>query len=96
VPTYVVECYLPVATRDCLLALSAQAAEGAARMTARGRAVRYLGSTLIPADEMGFCLFDASSESDVAEASRAAGVSFYRISEALHAPAGEGPDGKED
>ncbi len=76
---YLVERYLPGAT-DAAAAAAAQRLEAATeQMTAEGIAVRYLGSTFIPADETCFCEFEAPSREPVEWANERANVPFARI-----------------
>ncbi|PWU20189.1 MAG: DUF4242 domain-containing protein [Candidatus Rokuibacteriota bacterium] len=74
---YVVERYLPGLTRSDLL-------HGLSRVDrdseqSDGQSVRYLGSTIVLADEACFCQFEGPSEEAVAEANRKAGLPFDRI-----------------
>jgi hypothetical protein len=48
-------------------------------MRRKGRQIRYLGSTLVSADETVFCLFEAEAPLDVAELNEQAGIPFDRI-----------------
>jgi hypothetical protein len=75
---YVVERYLPGLTRSNLLGTLADLERATADLS-EGPAVRYLGSTIVIGDEACFCQFEATSEGDVAEANRRAGLSFDRI-----------------
>jgi hypothetical protein len=54
-------------------------------MRREGIELRYLGSTLIPEDQMCFCLFEGPSTEAVVEANKRAGLAFERILEALSA-----------
>jgi hypothetical protein len=70
---YVVERYLPGLSRSDLL-------RGLTRLEHSAETeVRYLGSTIVLADEACFCEFEGPSEAAVAEANRRAGLSFDRI-----------------
>jgi hypothetical protein len=72
---YVVERYLPGLLRSDLL-------RGLSRIEATNE-VRYLGSTIVLADEACYCRFDGPSEAAVAEINRRAGLSFDRIVPAI-------------
>jgi hypothetical protein len=48
-------------------------------MSSQGKPVRYLRSTFVPSEERSFCLFDASSEQDVKEATERAGIPLIRM-----------------
>ena len=52
-------------------------------MGSEGRAVRYLRSTIVPADEALLCVFEADSEELVREVYARAGVPFERLSAAI-------------
>ena len=72
---YVVERYLPGLSHSDLL-------RGLSRLEQlRGDAgrVRYLGSTIVLADDACYCQFEGPTEAAIAEANRQAGLSFDRI-----------------
>ncbi|HZS25267.1 MAG TPA: hypothetical protein VFA30_09810 [Gaiellaceae bacterium] len=75
---YLAECYWP----DVSEALLAEAAERVERAAARlrddGADVGHLGTVLMAADEIVFCLF-RGREQDVRELSLAAGLPFERV-----------------
>ena len=75
---YVVERFIPGARE---VQLAAVAAVGAA--FAVPGLVRYLGSTLIPDDQVCFCLFEAASAESVRQANVRSGLSFERVLEAI-------------
>jgi hypothetical protein len=82
---FVVERYLPGLSRSDLL-------RGLSRLEQlRGdRAVRYLGSTIVLADEACYCRFEGPTEAAIAEANRQAGLSYDRIVSAVDVhPRGE-------
>lgn len=89
---FLVEHYRPGLSSDRLAAAVAEVRAAAAGLAAAGRAVRYLRSTIVPADEAYLSLFEAASEADVRVAYARAGVPFERISAAISAE----PDPKED
>jgi hypothetical protein len=76
---YVVERYLPGLDQHELRSSLGRLREATAELRAEGTAVRYLGSTIVPADEACFRQFEGPSEEAVAEANRRAGVRFDRI-----------------
>ena len=52
--------------------------------------MRYLGSTIVLADEACYCRFEGPTEAAIAEANRRAGLSFDRIVPAVDVkPKGE-------
>jgi hypothetical protein len=52
-------------------------------MSNEGRAVHYLRSTIVPADEALLCVFEASSEELVRDVYARAGLPFERLSAAI-------------
>ncbi len=52
-------------------------------MNREGKAIRYLRSAIVPADESFFCVIEATSEEFAREAYARAGIPFERISPAL-------------
>jgi hypothetical protein len=80
---YLVEHYAPGFTVDGLGCWAARVRETAVAMRSEGRAVRYLRSTIVPADEALLCVFEADSEELVREVYKRAGVPFERLSAAI-------------
>jgi len=80
---YVVERYLPGLSRTDLLPGLSKLEPVIEELWGEGSVVRYLGSTIVLADEACFCQFDGPSEAAVAEANRRAGLPFDRIVPAL-------------
>ena len=79
---FVVERYLPGITPEELRASAERLAEAAARLTADGEEIRYLGSAFVPEEESCFCRFEAVSARGVEEVCRAAEFPYARILEA--------------
>jgi hypothetical protein len=80
---YLVEHYSPGLTVDGLGCRAARVRETADAMGSEGRAVRYLRSTIVPADEALLCVLEAGSENLVRELYMRAGVPFERLSVAI-------------
>ena len=80
---YLVEHYAPGLTVDGLGCWATRVCETAAAMASEGRAVRYLRSTIVPADEALLCVFEADSEELVREVYARSGVPFERLSVAI-------------
>ena len=80
---YLVEHYSPGLTTDGLGCRAARVRETAVAMGCEGRAVRYLRSTIVPADEALLCVLEAGSEELVREVYARAGVPFERLSVAI-------------
>jgi Nickel responsive protein SCO4226-like len=91
--TYLVEHYRPGLTVDGFREWAARVRDTAGEMKREGKAVRYLRSTIVPADEALLCVLDAASEELVRETYARAGISFERISAAITAE--EGADATE-
>lgn len=79
--TYLLEHYFPGLSSDELALTAARGASVTAEVAATGIAIRYLGSTLVPADEASLCCFEAESAAGVAAANERAGTPFARIVE---------------
>jgi hypothetical protein len=74
---YIVERYLPGLTQsDLLRGLTLLTQE---QLRSEPSSVRYLGSTVVLADEACFCQFQAPSLGAVADANQRAGLPFDRI-----------------
>lgn len=78
--TYLVEHYRPDCTVDELKRWAAQVRNAAAQLSREGRPVRYLRSTIVPADESMLCVLEAADEELVRETYERAGVQFDRLS----------------
>jgi hypothetical protein len=85
--TYLVEHYRPGLTVDELRQWAERVREAAARMEREGRAVRYVRSAIVPADESLLCVLEAATEELVRETYARAGIPFERLSAVI--PEGE-------
>jgi len=74
-----VECYWPDVTDEKAEAVAARARSSADALTREGSPVRYMGSILMPADDVVFYLFEGSSADAVREASERAEIPFERV-----------------
>jgi hypothetical protein len=81
-PTFLVERYAADLSVD-RLRLAGRRAEEAAPLIAPGARTRYLGSILLPSDEMSLCLFEGTSEEVVRRAVERADLAFDRITRAV-------------
>lgn len=81
-PTFLVERYAADLSGDLLLD-AGQRAEEAALLLDPGARTRYLGSILLPSDEMALCLFEGTSEDVVRGAVEQANLAFDRITPAV-------------
>jgi hypothetical protein len=80
---YLVEHYSPGLTVDGLGSWAARVRDTAVAMGSEGSAVRYLRSTIVPADEALLCVFEADSAELVRAVYARAGVPFERLSAAI-------------
>ena len=72
------ECFWPGVTEHELVDAGARARRAAAGIDVKG-GVRYLGSILVPADEIAMCFFDGTSLDAVSDVGRRAEIPFERI-----------------
>jgi hypothetical protein len=80
---YVVERYLPGLDQVELRCSLERLGPATEQLREEGIRVRYLGSTIVPADEACFCQFEGPSEDAIAEANRRADLPFSRVVEAV-------------
>lgn len=76
---FVVERYAPGVSVEAVRAGERRLRNAAARFAARGRAVSYLGSIVIAAEDTVIAVFEAASLEDVADLHAKARVGFDRI-----------------
>ncbi len=81
--TYLAECFWPGVTRDAVEAANARVRKRAAALRRAGSSVRFLGSLLIPTDEVVFFQFAAGSSEEVLRASREAELPFDRVAASI-------------
>jgi hypothetical protein len=77
--TYLVECFWPGLTREAVEAANTRALERAAALRGEGSSLRFLGSLLVPGDEVVFFQFTAASREEVVRASLEAALPFDRV-----------------
>lgn len=83
---FVVECVWPGVSVADVLDLDRRARWIARVLRGRGIPVRFLGSVLVPGDEVALFEFRAGSCEVVADASTRAGIPFQRIVRAVRSP----------
>lgn len=79
---YLAEAYTARSNAAELEAAAGRATAAAAALSRTGRAVRYVRTVFVPADETSFHLFEAETVEDVAETVRRARIECERIVEA--------------
>ena len=77
--SYVAECFWPGVTRAELESLDVRASLCSGRMSGAEQQVLYVGSMLMPEDEVVFCFFEGPSAEAIAGTARAAEIPFARI-----------------
>ena len=88
--TYLVEHYRPGSTVDELRSWASRLQGAAAELEQCGKAVRYVRSTIVPADDSLLCVLEAADQELVRETYARAGLTFERLSTAVDA------EGKEE
>lgn len=83
--TYLVECFWPGVDGEAVDALNARATSAASALAAAGHSVRFVGSILVPDDEVVLCEFEGA-EALVRRASEAAEIPFARIVKSTRSP----------
>lgn len=82
--TFMAECFWPGVSEQQLVEAGARAHRAALAIGSESALARYLGSILVPADEIAFCLFEAPSLETAGEIGRRAAIPFERILEIVH------------
>jgi hypothetical protein len=73
------ECFWPGVTEEKVADAGDRLRRAARALSERGRASRYIGSILVPVDEIALCLFAAPSAATAAELNETADIPFERI-----------------
>jgi hypothetical protein len=87
VPTYLVERYVPRAAGAQLAKIVSTAKAAAGQAGDSPGAIRCLAVTLVPGDELCYCLFEAPTIEAIQQAHDLAQIPCERIVEAFHATA---------
>ncbi len=80
---YLLETYVTRARARELAGAAVRVRDTACHLAAEGRSARFGRSTLVPADEVGFLMFEAQSADVVGEVASHAAITFERIVEAV-------------
>ena len=81
--TYMVECFWPGVTPELIEEAAARASRRAEELAQEGVSVRYLGSILVPGDEVVFFQLDGPSAEAVAGVAVRAELPFERVVESV-------------
>jgi hypothetical protein len=92
--TYLVECFWPGLTREAVEAANGRARERAAALREAGSSLRFLGSLLLPGDEVVFFQFAGASREEVVRASLEAALPFDRVAASVWLEPTERASGK--
>jgi hypothetical protein len=76
---FMAECFWPGVTEEKIAEAGERMRRAAQALTPGGRASRYIGSILVPVDEIALCLFAAPSAATAAELNETAEIPFERI-----------------
>jgi uncharacterized protein DUF4242 len=79
--TFMAECFWPGVTVQNVVDAGDRARHASLATSSGDSFVRYLGSILVPTDEIALCLFEAASIDAAAEVNRRAGIPSERILE---------------
>ena len=82
-PSYVVEAYVSSLEHGKLDDAAERARAAAVALAAEGRRIRFVRSTFLPVDEVGFLVFEADSADVVRELAARAEIIHERIVEAV-------------
>ena len=77
------ECFWPGVTTQRVAEAGESLRQSARAINSEGRLARYIGSILIPTDEIALCLFEATSLEIASEVNRRAGIPSERILEVV-------------
>lgn len=75
------ECFWPGVTAQQVADTGERVRQAAAALTPEGCLARYIGSILVPTDEIALCVFEAASPAAAAELNRQAAIPSERILE---------------
>ena len=75
------ECFWPGVNEQKVKAAGARGRRAAQAVSSEGGSAHYIGSILIPSDEIALCLFAATSIDEASEVNQRAAIPFERILE---------------
>ncbi len=88
--TYMAECFWPGVTDELVEDAALRARRAVAELKREGKPISYVGSILVPEDEVVFFQFEGPSADVVREASGRAELPIERVVESVRGTSGEG------
>jgi hypothetical protein len=87
--TYIAECFWPGVTDELVEDAGLRASRAVAELRSEGKPISYVGSILVPEDEVVFFQFEGPSADIVREASGRAELPIERVVESVQGTSGE-------
>ncbi len=84
---FLLECFWPGATEEAIADAARRARDVAHDLAKTGRPIRYLGSQLVPGDEVVFFELEADSEQTARELGLRAEIPYERVVGSVRVPA---------
>jgi hypothetical protein len=81
--SYMAECFWPGVTEPAVRDAGARGSQAAAALSAEGGRARFLGSILMPTDEIALYFFEATSSEAALDVTRRAAIPFERVVEVV-------------
>ena len=94
IQTFLLECFWPGVNEEQTAAVAQRARRAAHELSREGRRVRYLGSQLVPGDEVVFFEVEAESQDVASEVGQRAGLPFERVVASVRVPASRTRQGR--
>jgi hypothetical protein len=85
--TFMAECFWPGVTVEKVTDVAERIRQAACAIGPQARSGRYIGSILVPTDEIAFCLFEAPSKATASQLDKQAGIPSERVLQIVHLPA---------
>jgi hypothetical protein len=85
--TFMAECFWPGVTVEKVADVGERIRQAACAIGPSARSGHYIGSILVPTDEIAFCLFEAPSKATAAQLNKQAGIPSERVLQIVHLPA---------
>jgi hypothetical protein len=85
--SFMAECFWPGVTVEKVTNVGERIRQAARAIGPTARAGRYIGSILVPSDEIALYFFEASSTATASQLEREAGIPSERVLQVVHLPA---------